>query len=272
MQLSGVQDFQQIVYAYYDRHGRHDLPWRQTQADGNYSPYAIVVSELMLQQTQVSRVILKYQQFLDVFPDQVSLAEAPLGDVLRIWIGLGYNRRAKFLHQAAQMIQRDFQGVFPSTLAELTKLPGVGANTAGAIMAYAFNEAVPFVETNIRTVFIHHFFPEQSAVDDKQILAMAAQVLDRQNPRLWYWALMDYGAHLKLTAGNASRASKSYNRQSAFHGSRRQLRGQVIRLLTEQPLKLVDLQQMISDERLIVVLDALVQESLIQKRNDSFSL
>jgi A/G-specific adenine glycosylase len=272
MKMAAIRTFQQTVYGYYDQHGRHDLTWRQPEADGSYSPYRILVSEIMLQQTQVPRVIPKFYQFTALFPDPASLGAAPLGDVLRAWNGLGYNRRAKFLQQAAQAINQVFTGKFPRTQAELVTLPGVGKNTAGAILAYAFNEPVPFIETNIRTVFIHHFFQGESEVEDKPIVELVVETLDRANPRLWYWALMDYGAYLKQSVGNAGRSSKNYAAQSAFHGSRRQLRGQVIRLLGVRSRTLAELRDLFEDERLPAVLDDLVRETLVQRHGTIFHL
>src|SRR6185437_9030478 len=164
MDTAAIQRFMAQLTAYYEAHGRHDLPWRLPAPDGSFDPYKILVSEVMLQQTQVGRVLPKYQQFLSRFPDVKSLATAPLGDVLKMWNGLGYNRRAKFLWLAAQKIVDGFGGVFPSDVQQLELLPGVGANTAGAIRVYAFNKPAIFIETNIRTVYIHHFFDGQKDI------------------------------------------------------------------------------------------------------------
>lgn len=261
-------EFQEAVWDFYHEHGRHDLPWRQGQLD----PYHILVSELMLQQTQVGRVIPKYHEFLARFPDVQRLAAAPLGEVLRAWSGLGYNRRAKFLQQAAQVIVTQFGGVFPPSVAELTQLPGVGVNTAGAIVAYAFDRPVSFVETNIRTVYLHHFFHDETNVADKAILELVEQTLDAEHARDWYWALMDYGAHLKKTVGNPNQRSRSYAKQPKFEGSRRQIRGQVLRLLSNRPMTRQKLAEQISDERLADVLTELITEGLIQRYGRSLSL
>lgn len=265
--MTDLKQFQQIVWDYYHDHGR-DLPWRTPEPDGTFDSYKIMVSELMLQQTQASRVIPKYLQFLEVFPTAQSLAQASLADVLRQWSGLGYNRRAKFLWQAAQQIR----GSFPETLDELIKLPGIGTNTAGAILAYAFNQPVVFIETNIRTVYIHHFFPGQIDVTDKQLLPLLEKTLDAEHPREWYWALMDYGAHLKNTVGNISQNSHHYAKQSTFHGSKRQIRGQVLRELAGANKTYRQLKVNISDERLQNVLDDLTKEGMIQLVNGSYSL
>lgn len=267
-----VQDFRTVVYEYYAKQGRHDLPWRQPEADGSFNAYKILISELMLQQTQVSRVLSKYSQFLEWFPDVMTLAKVPLSDVLQVWQGLGYNRRAKFLLQAARMIRDDFTGSFPPDQLLLTKLPGVGLNTAGAIMAYAFNQPVVFIETNIRTVYIYHFFANKTAVADREVTEFVKETLDQEQPREWYWALMDYGSHLKQTAGNTNRFSDSYSKQSRFIGSRRQIRGQVIRFLANGPLDRFALTQEIPDQRLADVLVELEQEGLITHQKDQFSL
>jgi A/G-specific adenine glycosylase len=260
--------FQTEVWDYYHAHGRNQLPWRVTT-----DAYHVAVSELMLQQTQVSRVIPKYHQFLEQFPTVQELAAAPLGDVLLAWSGLGYNRRAKFLWQTAQQVVRDYDGVFPERLDELIQLPGIGSNTAGAILAYAYDQPVVFVETNIRTVFIRHFFDDQtSGVTDKAILELVVETLDREHPREWYWALMDYGAYLKQMVGNLNRLSKTYARQSTFQGSRRQVRGQILRALGSGARTLAALQKQIPDERLSAVLDDLVSEQLIRRRGKSYHL
>lgn len=267
-----ITQFRTVVWEYYYQKGRHDLPWRQAEADGSFDPYKILVSEVMLQQTQVQRVIPKYHEFITAFPDVYQLANAPLGEVLKVWNGLGYNRRAKFLHLTAQKIVRDHNGIVPSDLEQLMTLPGIGSNTAGAIVVYAFNAQVPFIETNIRTVYIHHFFDEQPLVSDQAILPITLQTMDQKQPRLWYWALMDYGAFLKSTTANLHRRSRQYIKQSKFEGSKRQLRGQVLRLLSERAYSLTSLQTKINDVRLPTVLSELVSENLIRHRGTTYSL
>lgn len=272
MQLTATQrrQFRTAVRKFYTASGRKDLPWRQAEPNGSFDPYKILVSELMLQQTQVPRVIPKYRAFLDQFPTPVTLAAAPLGAVLRAWQGLGYNRRAKYLWQTArQLVER---GSFPAVSEELVKLPGIGVNTAGAILAYAFNQPAVFVETNVRTVYIHHFFNGHSDIHDTEILALVRQTLDRENPREFYWALMDYGSHLKSTVGNLNRASKHYARQPRFRGSRRQLRGQVLRELAGGYRTRGELRTAIADERLPGVLDELSAEGLILQGDTGYSL
>ncbi len=217
-----IQSFRATVYEHYRRFGR-DMPWRKTR-----DPYRILVSEVMLQQTQVRRVLVKYEEFLRAFPTIRSLAEASPARVVDAWLGLGYNRRALALHRLARIVVAR-GGEIPREPEELQALPGVGPATAGAVAAYAFDRPAVFVETNIRTVFIHHFFPSRRSVSDREILPLVAQTLDQANPREWYWALMDYGASLKSRAANPSRRSAHYRRQAPFEGSHRQLRGRILR-------------------------------------------
>lgn len=216
------------VWHYYKKHGRHTLPWRLTT-----DPYRILVSEVMLQQTQVSRVLPKYEAFIERFPTVVSLSQASLHDVLSLWQGLGYNRRAQLLWRAAIEITRDHGGVFPRTRELVNSLPGVGSYTAGAVMAFAYNEPYPIIETNIRTVIIHHFFATTEAVTEAQIVAVVEGALPSKRPREWYYALMDYGVYLKQTHGNLSRSSAVYKKQSPFKGSTRQVRAAIIRALVQ---------------------------------------
>jgi A/G-specific adenine glycosylase len=267
-----TEEFRAIIYEYYDHHGRHDLAWRQSEPNGSFDPYKILVSELMLQQTQVSRVTPKYQEFLSSFPTLDSLAQASLGNVLKAWSGLGYNRRAQYLHRAARQITEAYDGKFPATIESLITLPGVGHNTAGAVLAYAFNLPTVFIETNIRTVYIHFFFPDMELVSDHDITSLVEQTLDHENPRYWYWALMDYGSYLKHDVGNVGRISRVYTKQSKFEGSRRQVRGQVIRQLKSGSQDFKQLQHDIVDDRLASVLEQLVSEGLIQKNGHIFSL
>lgn len=221
------QKFVEIVWEYYRRHGRRSLPWRRTK-----NPYRILVSEVMLQQTQVDRVVPKYTAFLKEFPSLATLASASLGDVLRAWQGLGYNRRAKMLHLCAQNIVSEYGGRFPITHSALIALPGIGHYTAGAVIAFAYNEGISIIETNIRTAIIHHFFHDDTDVPDTDIQKYVARTLDTENPREWYYALMDYGAHLKKTIGNQNSRSKHYTKQSTFKNSDRQIRGAIVRYLS----------------------------------------
>ncbi len=243
-----------------------DMPWRE-----DTRPYYVLVSELMLQQTQVARVIPKFNEFIQRFPDKKTLANASLADVLKQWQGLGYNRRAKFLHEAAKLIVAT--GRFPDSYDELTKLPGIGRNTAGAILAYSFNQPCIFVETNIRTVYIHHFFNDEFDVDDKQIIELLEQTIDNQNPRRFYQNLMDYGSWLKANGVRNNHSSKHYKKQSMLEGSVRQVRGQIIRALTQGDLPKAKLMKAVTaDERFESAFAGLVRDGLINESNSVIHL
>lgn len=229
------EKFQNIIYTYYRAHKR-DFPWRQTT-----DPYAILVSEIMLQQTQTERVVPKYLAFLERFPNFESLAKAPLADVLKLWSGLGYNRRAKYLHETAKILNEKLRASCSDVLIRhyispeyLQTLPGIGKYTAGAITVFVRNIPLVFVETNIRRVFIHCFFSDTATVTDKEIIPVIEQTLDSHNPREWYYALMDYGSMLGKNRENPNRKSKHYTKQSKFEGSRRQLRGKLMRVALEK--------------------------------------
>jgi A/G-specific adenine glycosylase len=211
------------VRKHYSLHGR-DLPWRETS-----DPYRILLSEVMLQQTQVNRVLGKYCGFVESFPTINDLAASPLADVLRMWQGLGYNRRALNLHTTAKMIASEHSGTVPDSLDDLRRFPGIGHATAAAILAFAYSVAVPFIETNIRAAFIFHFFKDGSNVSDSDILRLVRATLDHDNPRVWYYSLMDYGSWLKSAFPNPSRKSAHWSPQSRFEGSHRQLRALLLR-------------------------------------------
>lgn len=259
-------EFQEIVWGYWHEYGRQGLPWREEP-----TPYGVVVSEIMLQQTQVERVVPKFQEFVARFPDFSTLAKAPLNEVLIAWQGLGYNRRAKYLHQLAKAVVE--LGALPDTIEELVKLPGIGKNTAGAILAYAFDWPVVYIETNIRTVYLHHFFADKFDVDDKELQPLIERTLERNEPRAWYSALMDYGTYLKKQGLGRNDASKHYTKQSKFKGSVREIRGAILRALTKGPLTLRALQRMVNaDERFAAILDELQREALITYRDQRYSL
>ncbi|KAF0184132.1 MAG: A/G-specific adenine glycosylase [Nitrospirae bacterium] len=224
-----IRSFRRTVRAFY-RKNRRDMPWRETA-----NPYHIVVSEIMLQQTQAERVHDKYLMFIKALPDFDSLADAPLHRILLLWQGLGYNRRALALKKIAELVVEKWNGELPSTVDALRGLPGIGHATASSIAAFAFNMPTVFIETNIRRVFIHHFFEDRLDVHDREILPLVAAALDRRNPREWYSALMDYGSALKKQIPNPNRRSAHYVRQSEFEGSCRQKRGAVLKFLLNRP-------------------------------------
>lgn len=259
--------FQQLIYQYFRSNPRL-LPWRSTT-----DPYRIMVSEVMLQQTQVERVLPKYEAFLARFPTVTALAQAPLADVLALWQGLGYNRRGMMLKRAAEEIMERHGGVVPDLPADLVRLSGIGAYTAGAIAAFAYGHATPFIETNIRSVFIHFFFPERTDVRDSEILPLVEQTMDRNCIRDWYNALMDYGVMLKKSTPNPSRRSSGHSIQTPFRGSNREIRGQILKLLLEMPgLSAAEIVQRSDKDgmRLREMLGALVCEGLLQERDGGY--
>ncbi|HYF10648.1 MAG TPA: A/G-specific adenine glycosylase [Candidatus Paceibacterota bacterium] len=214
-----------MILAHFRAHARA-FPWRETR-----DPYRILVSEIMLQQTGVERVRGYYARFLERFPTVEALARAPLNEVLRLWQGLGYNRRAKYLREAAIAMKA---GGFPRDAAGLCALPGIGPYTASAIAAFAYGTPEVLIETNIRAAYLHHFFPRAKAVPDKKILPLIEKTLYKKDPRTWYYALMDYGAHLKSREINPSRRSAHHKKQAAFKGSNRELRGALLRHLASR--------------------------------------
>lgn len=268
-----IARFQQEIWRFYRNGGKRDFAWR-----GIDDAYAVLVSEMMLQQTQTGRVVPKFDEWMAAFPTAKAVAEASLSDVLSHWVGLGYNRRAVFLQKACREVCEKWGGVFPRTKEDLQSLSGIGPYTAGAVSTFAFNQPNVFIETNIRSVFIWYFFsngmesalsalgevspaevalsaPGKSSVtegapsalsglsvtegvtperkiDDKELLPLIEQTLVKDNPREWYYALMDYGADLKKRLPNPSRSSRHHVRQSRFEGSLRQARGAILRQLS----------------------------------------
>jgi len=238
--LNSAARFREEVYRHYRRYGRC-FEWRETR-----DPYAILVSELMLQQTQTERVRERYREFMSCFPEFRSLAAAPLHKVLACWQGLGYNRRARYLKQIAEIVLARHHGELPADPAELLELPGIGSATAGSLAAFAYDLPVVFIETNIRRAALHWFFSDREHVRDRELLPCLEAALDRDHPREWYYALMDYGAALgRSSRDNANRRSRHYTRQPRFEGSRRQRRGQILRALSGE--KAISLEQLYSE-------------------------
>ena len=264
------REFQSFVLDWYEKCGRHDLPWRQT-----HDPYLILVSELMLQQTQVNRVISKYEAFTQKYPTAQRLAKSSLGDVLRLWQGLGYNRRAKFLLECAQTIVTDHNGIFPTDYRELLQLPGIGPYTAAAICAFAYNQPIELIETNVRQVYIHHFYKNKAEVTDVQILEKVSITLPADNARAWYAALMDYGTHLKSLHGNNTRIVRGYTKQSKFKGSNREVRAAIVRVLTTKSLTKTQLWVELAEydeTKIATQLDSLLKEQLVVVSKGKYQL
>lgn len=262
--------FRKAVYEHYRRFGR-SLPWRRSR-----DTYHILVSEIMLQQTQVARVLPKYEQFLGLFPDIHSLARASLARVLQAWQGLGYNRRAVALKRIAMRLVEEFDGKIPDDPGVLATLPGIGPATAASIVVFAFNKPAVFLETNIRTAFIHHFFPRATTVSDEKLAPLVKRSLEGQEPRRWYNALMDYGATLKKTHGNAGRKSSTYRTQGPFQGSNRQARGMILRAMTAagHPVSARNLAETLGmdEDRVISLLVQLGREGFLKRSAGVFSL
>lgn len=264
---SSIRQFRKTVYNHFKSHGR-SLPWRR-----DYDPYHVFVSEIMLQQTQADRVAAKFDIFISKLPDFSALAKAPLKKILRLWQGLGYNRRALHLKRAAQIIIKEHAGKLPSSPEILEMLPGIGTATAASIAAFAFNKPVVFLETNIRTILIHHFFKDKKSVHDEKLLPLAERLLDRKNPRKWYSALMDYGTMLKKHYGNDSYRSVHYKKQTRFEGSKRQKRGKILRLLLDhKPLTFNQISKRleIPSRRLNIILGELIADKIVAKSKNRF--
>lgn len=229
-----IEKFQNEILTYY-KENKRKMPWRDIS-----NPYKIFVSEMMLQQTQVDRVRIKYAEFIKKFPTIKSVADADKNEILKTWQGLGYNRRALFIKRACEEIILKHKGKFPTDFPTLQTLPGIGPSTAGAICAFAYNQSVFFIETNVRAVILHFFFKDKEKVSDTEVMHALQKVTPAdKEPRDWYYALYDYGTHLKKSLGKNKtklhQKSKHYNKQSKFEGSFRQKRANVLKLKLQNP-------------------------------------
>ncbi len=264
-----LEEFQSAVWAFYKKN-RRDFVWRNT-----HNPYHIVVSEIMLQQTQTARVAEKYEHFLQQFPSFEALACTSVAAVLTAWVGLGYNRRALALQGIAQKVVNEYGGVLSSEPIILESFKGLGPATAASIVAFAYNQPTVFIETNIRAVYLHAFFGhKQELISDKQLLPLVAATVDSKNAREWYYALMDCGVELKKLYKNPSRKSKHHTQQSKFEGSDRQIRGVVVRILTQkQTVLLEELQELgYEKERLVKILSDLCKEGFVLQLSDGYAI
>lgn len=267
---TSITEFQKIIWQHYSAHGRH-FDWR-----GADDPYKIFISEVMLQQTQTARVAVKYPSFIARFPDFQSLASASLKDVLTEWQGMGYNRRGIYLQHAAQMIMQNHGGQLPNDPESLDALPGIGMATAASICAFSFNRPTIFIETNIRAVFIHFFFHGREKVHDKELIPFIEAAVNTDNPREWYYALMDYGVMLKKHMPNPSRKSVHHTKQSKFEGSDRQIRGMILKILTNSSeiISQEKLMSMIDKEHVRVskIIEQMINEQFIKLGKDGMSI
>lgn len=261
-----VRRMQRDILRWYKAHGRHDLPWRK-----NPTPYRVLVSEFMLQQTQVSRVVPKYSAFLNTYPTPRTLASASSADVLRAWSGLGYNRRAVHLHRAVIAVVREHRGRFPKTAEGLRRLSGVGHYTAAALRVFAWNLDDVAIDTNVRRV-LHHELRLSPSVSDKQLSEIAWQVLPRGRAREWHSAIMDYGSAVVT----AKRMGKSVaKKQAKFKGSVREVRGWIVRILAvEGPQSLPTLVTLspFPADRLKLALEGLMRDKLVTKTKQKIHL
>lgn len=273
MQVTTVKAFKRAIWRYYRDHGRHDLAWRKTR-----DPYRILVSEIMLQQTQVSRVAKFYPVFVRKFPNFCVLARTKTATVLRAWQGMGYNRRALALQKLSRSVLEKCNGTLPRERAALMALPGVGSATAGAIRAFAWSKPEIFIETNIRRVFLHFFFMKRRKVTDGEIERYIKRTLDQKNPREWYYALMDYGAWLGIKsrgAANPNRKSSRYRKQPSFSGSNREMRAKIIKILLlkeETAIGSLAQRMKMSHARAQNVISALVREGFMKKSGAKISI
>lgn len=259
--------FRALVYAHFKKN-RRTFPWRT-----RITPYRVLVSEIMLQQTQTDRVAKKFPEFIKAFPTFSALAAAQTRDVLALWQGMGYNRRALALKTIAQTVVKKYGGRLPRDPLILETFPCVGPNTAASICAFAFDVPVVFIETNIRTAYLHYFFPGKKNITDAQLLPLIERTLDRTRPRLWYSALMDYGAMLKKTHANPGRNSAHYKKQSQFKGSNRQVRSRMLKhALSCGSITAASAATMLgnNDPRIAGNLEALTREGFLTKKAGRF--
>lgn len=260
--------FLSCIYEFYDRNYRH-LPWRNTD-----NPYHILVSEVMLQQTQVSRVVEKYSSFIKKFPTVEALAQASLHDVLAAWQGLGYNRRAKYLWQAAQIIVSQYNGTVPDNHHALHKLPGLGKATAASVAIFAFSRSELYIETNVRTVYIYSFFADNEKVSDAMIEPLLKVTIDTTNPKKFYNALMDCGTYIKQHY-NFSRHSAHYTVQTPYSTSLRKVRGDIVRYIVNNGAANNDmLVQSLgyAPEKIQKALEALCRENMVCDDNGIYTI
>jgi A/G-specific adenine glycosylase len=275
-----INKFQEKILTWYGLHQR-DLPWREVPFDTSLQrrdPYKILVSEIMLQQTQVNRVIPKFDAWLKTFPTVFVLAKAPTSEVLALWSGLGYNRRALNLKKTAVIVSVKYGGVFPQTEKELMSLPGIGQYTARAVLCFAFDQQVAVVDTNVRKVILTEVLKETDETNEtkgpKEIAELAERLLPKGKAYEWNQALMDYASAV------LKKEKIPVTKQSKFHGSRRYYRGQILKVLLEKKIVAIkDLGILIKNDYasadkqwLEVLLREMTQEGFIVIKNKTVQL
>ena len=265
-----VKSFQKIIYSYYKNHKRR-FPFRE-----NITPYNVLVSEIMLQQTQTRRVSEKFLSFTKKFPDFLTLSQTPLEIILKEWKGLGYNRRAVALKKIAEIVVNEYAGKLPESLDILKSFPQIGHNTASSIITFAFNTPTVFIETNIRRVYIYFFFPEKNSINDTVILPIVEKTVDISKPREWYYALMDYGVMLKKVHPELNKRSSHYRKQGPFKGSSRQIRGLILKLLIKNgSMGFTEIKNNLKNLELDKIKSILIQlekEGFVKLENDQVKL
>ncbi|MFW6212599.1 MAG: HAD-IA family hydrolase, partial [Spirochaetota bacterium] len=264
-----IQRFRTVAYEQFENENR-PMPWRETN-----DPFLILASEFMLQQTQVARVVPKFKEFARRYPTPDILAAAPLSEFMAFWQGLGYNRRAKHLKDTARVLCEEYGGQVPDTVDALRSLPGVGEYTASAVAAFAFHQPVAVIETNIRRLFLHFFFAGAAKVPDREVGKIIERALDSENPRRWYYALMDYGSYLGKLFPNANRRSAHYTKQSRFEGSVRQVRGKILRVLAANgPMSRDGVEEAVGpiDQRFESALEGLMRDGILSDREGRLTL
>lgn len=218
-----LRSFRHLVLDWFEENQR-DLPWRNTR-----DPYRVLVSEVMLQQTQVSRVLPKYTEFIEHFPSVAALGAASTGEVLRAWKGLGYNRRAMYLRQTAEAIQLEYRGIFPERISDLERLPGIGRYTARAIACFAFEAHVAIVETNVRRAIDWFVDPAlKTALPQAALEHLAMRLLPPNVAWQWNQAMIDFGA---LYVPTRPRNSDRPRPAQRFEDTDRFWRGRIVDVL-----------------------------------------
>jgi A/G-specific adenine glycosylase len=265
-----IDRFKGIVYSFYKQHGRN-LPFRE-----NITPYKVLVSEIMLQQTQTGRVSEKFLNFVEKFPDFLTLSKAPLENVLEMWQGLGYNRRAIALKKISEIVINNYKGILPNSTEILKSFPQIGDNSASSIVTFAFNKPTVFIETNVRRVYIYFFFHAKNKIPDKAIYPIVEKTVDKRNPREWYYALMDYGVMLKKLYPDLNKRSAHYRKQTPFKGSNRQIRGELLKLLIKHKiLKMSDIEKNLKSvlkKKLMTILSQLEKEGFLEINGETVQI